>query len=156
MSPDHNTPLPTWAQFPDLELYMEQVLSLIERYAEPFFECAQEKKLTPSMVNNYVKHQLLPPPVKKKYTRDHLALLLIITALKNVLNLSEIKTLIKRSLEKESIENFYDSFGRQIEASLSALLEASCPPAPKPHDALDCAILALGYKLLAQRKLLAP
>ena len=135
---------------------MEQVLSLIERYAEPFFECAQEKKLTPSMVNNYVKHHLLPPPIKKKYRRDHLALLLIITALKNVLNLSEIKILINRRLEKESIESFYASFSGQIATSFSALLEASCSLMPKPHDALDCAILALGYKLLAQRKLLAP
>ena len=59
--------LPRWNALPDLELYMDQVLSLMERYLGnyPGFD---RKGLTAAMVNNYVKLGVMPPPVKKKYT----------------------------------------------------------------------------------------
>ena len=57
--------LPRWEELPDLELYMDQVLSLMDRYLGdcPGFD---RKGLTASMVNNYVKLGVMPPPVKKK------------------------------------------------------------------------------------------
>ena len=76
--------LPRWEELPDLELYMDQVLSLVERYLGdyPGFE---ERRLTASMVNNYVKMGVMPPPVKKRYSRVHLAYLLMICLLKAAL-----------------------------------------------------------------------
>ena len=71
--------LPRCNELPDLELYMDQVTSLIGRYLK------DDRELTASMVNNYVKHKAMPAPVRKKYTREHLAYLIVICTLKPVL-----------------------------------------------------------------------
>ena len=69
--------LPRWDELPDLDLYMDQVLSLIHRYLGPE-ESPDGKGLTSSMVNHYVKMHIMPPPEKKKYNRIHLAYLIAI------------------------------------------------------------------------------
>ena len=56
--------LPAWEELPDIELYMDQVVALTNRYLG---NVTKEKQLTASMVNNYVKMTALPEPVKKKY-----------------------------------------------------------------------------------------
>ena len=102
--------LPHWNELPDLELYMDQVLSLMERYlgSYPGFD---RKGLTASMVNNYVKLGVMPPPVKKKYTRVHLAHLIIICVLKPCLPIDCIKNMIASSAGAEEAEGAgYDRF----------------------------------------------
>ena len=67
--------LPSWESLPQLDLYMDQVMVLMERYLALFSD-GKDKLITPSMINNYVKLGLIPPPVKKKYSREHLARLM--------------------------------------------------------------------------------
>ena len=97
--------LPSWQDLPEIELYMDQVLSLVERYlgGYPGFD---DRGLTASMVNNYVKHGVLPPPQKKRYSREHLARLLVICLLKTSLPIAAIRQLTA----EEDIEQFYNSF----------------------------------------------
>jgi len=92
--------LPRWAELPDLELYMDQVLSLIERYlgSYPGFD---GRGLTASMVNNYVKLGVMPPPVRKKYTRVHLAYLIVICVLKASLPIDSIRNIVAASVLPE-------------------------------------------------------
>ncbi len=82
--------LPRWEEIPDLDLYMDQVLNLVRRHlgSYPGFE---ETGLTSSMVNNYVKAGLLPPPVRKRYATEHVARLFMICILKNSLPIAMIK-----------------------------------------------------------------
>lgn len=89
--------LPRWEELPDFDLYMDQVLALAGRYLGSGPETG-EKALTASMVNNYVKMGVMPPPVKKRYGRMHIAHLLAICVLKSVLSISEIRELIRREL----------------------------------------------------------
>ncbi|MBR3559977.1 MAG: DUF1836 domain-containing protein [Oscillospiraceae bacterium] len=119
--------LPRWAELPDLELYMDQVLSLIERYlgACPGFD---RKGLTASMVNNYVKLGVMPPPVRKRYTRVHLAHLVMICLLKSVLPIEVIRKLLLRSIEQRDESEVYDGFCDLFEAS-------ACRAASAEHDA---------------------
>ena len=97
--------LPAWQELPELELYMDQVLSLIARYlgGYPGFD---KRGLTAAMVNNYVKQGVLPAPKKKRYSRAHLAQLLIICLLKTSLPISDIRSLT----EGEDTEGFYQRF----------------------------------------------
>ena len=67
--------LPKWEELPDIELYMDQVIALTNRYLG---NRTKEKMLTSSMVNNYVKMKVMRAPVKKKYTRVHLIYLIVI------------------------------------------------------------------------------
>ena len=78
-----------WDRLPELELYMDQVITFLNKQLE-LFTMDGERLLTPSMINNYVKDGVLPRPVQKKYGREHLAMLMIIYMLKPVLSLPEI------------------------------------------------------------------
>ena len=101
--------LPRWTELPDLPLYMDQVLGLIDRYlgAYPGFD---KKGLTASMVNNYVKLGVMPPPVKKRYTREHLAHLIIICLLKTCFPIASIQKLVKYELAANEPREVYDRF----------------------------------------------
>ena len=118
------TGLPRWEELPDLELYMDQVLALIERYlgSYPGFD---RKGLTASMVNNYVKLGVMPPPVKKRYTRVHLAHLVMICLLKTSLPIEIIKKLLLRSIEQQSESAVYDDFCAAFERSARQAADAA-------------------------------
>ena len=62
--------LPDWEDLPAIELYMDQVITLLEQYLSVF---GGGKIITQPMINNYVKLEIMPPPVKKRYARRHLA-----------------------------------------------------------------------------------
>ena len=115
--------LPRWNELPDLELYMDQVLSLIERYLGSYagFE---RKGLTASMVNNYVKLGVMPPPVKKKYTRVHLAHLIMICVLKASLPIDLIGKLIKESTASQEESEVYNDFCEIFETSVKNAVSA--------------------------------
>ena len=89
--------LPRWNELPDLELYMDQVTSLVGRYLK------DDRELTASMVNNYVKHKAMPAPVRKKYTREHLAYLVVICTLKPVLPISTIRQMMVDELAEQDL-----------------------------------------------------
>ena len=114
--------LPRWAELPDLPLYMDQVLGLIERYlgAYPGFD---KKGLTSSMVNNYVKLGVMPPPVKKKYTRTHLAYLIVICLLKPCLPIAAVRALMAGEAESAPEQALYDRFCEAFERSNRAAAE---------------------------------
>lgn len=105
--------LPVWERLPDLELYMDQLLGLVARYMPAG---GDDKGLTAAMVNNYVKQKILPPPVKKRYQRSHLAALLMICAMKSVLPIASIQRLFASAGEDEGIARLYDDFCREYNA----------------------------------------
>ena len=102
--------LPAWDDFPALPLYMDQVIFLLNRYLAPLPEQAGEKRVTPAMINNYVKLKIIPPPVKKRYDRTHLADLIIVCVCKQTLNTADIKKLIPLSLSEQEIRCVYEDF----------------------------------------------
>lgn len=121
------TPLPRWADLPDLDLYMDQVLELVRRSLKKPFS-GDEKELTSSMVNNYVKHKVMPPPVRKRYGREHLACLIMICLLKRALPLPAIRSLLDAGREAETTPVFYDSFCASLDdAAAVALRDLEVP-----------------------------
>lgn len=99
--------LPTWEELPDIELYMDQVVALTNRYLG---NDTKEKMVTSSMVNNYVKMKVMPAPVKKKYTRTHLMYLIVICILKQVMPLSSVEVVLREGLTREEPAVFYTRF----------------------------------------------
>lgn len=92
---------------PNIDLYMDQVLTLFDKYF-PYNE--GEQVLTKTMINNYVKGGLIMPASKKKYSREHILVMIIICMLKRSMSLSEIKSLIDESGDMAEIENVYKKF----------------------------------------------
>jgi len=101
-----------WAQLPDIGLYMDQVMTYIDRqlnlYQQP--DSNQEHILTAAMINNYIKDQLVPRADKKKYAPEHLARLTLIGALKQVLSMQDLQTLLGGADGSEGINALYDRF----------------------------------------------
>ncbi|MBP0990841.1 MAG: DUF1836 domain-containing protein [Oscillospiraceae bacterium] len=114
--------LPRWEELPDLELYMDQVLSLIRKYLLPY-PGFDDNGLTASMVNNYVKAGILPAPVKKRYNRRHLSRLLIICLLKSSLSIADVRRLTL-SLSSTEEPMIYDRFCELAEQSAQEVVSA--------------------------------
>lgn len=88
-------------ELPNIDLYMDQLTSFMdERLKKTTRHPETDKILTKTMINNYAKNDLLPPPVKKKYTRDHVILLIFIYYFKNVLSINDIQTLLEPLKER--------------------------------------------------------
>ena len=79
---------------PNIDLYMDQVTTFMEDNLASTKRHDDDKILTKTMINNYTKNHLLPPPDKKKYSRDHILLMIFIYYFKNFLPISDIKTIL--------------------------------------------------------------
>ena len=85
---------------PSIELYMDQVTTFMDKQLANTKRFDSDKTLTKTMINNYTKNDLLPPPVKKKYSKEHIFLLIYIYYFKNSLSINDIQKILAPMLEK--------------------------------------------------------
>jgi hypothetical protein len=82
-------------EIPKIDLYMDQVLTFMtERLKRTARKSDKDKLLTKTMINNYVKNKVMIPPVKKKYGRDHILLLMVIYYMKSFLSIDDIRSIV--------------------------------------------------------------
>ena len=81
---------------PEIELYMDQVTKFLDTHLQKNSrgDSGEDKTLTKTMINNYTKNKLLPPPDKKKYTKEHIIMLISIYYLKNFISISDIQKML--------------------------------------------------------------
>ena len=128
---------PRWDEFPAIELYMDQVLSILENSLSGFSH--GERTITSSMINNYVKQKIVKPPVKKKYDRVHLSYLYAVSILKPLMSISDICRGIAIVLRKFEIKEAYDIFCSELEGALKDVFSEN----GAAEGAVDCAETAL-------------
>ena len=109
--------LATWDQLPEFAVYCDQLLQIVQDELS-FLHIGEEKLITKSMVNNYVKWGMIPKPEKKKYERLHIASVIIITVLKQIMPISSIKEGIELQILQYGQEKAYDSFCEVFEKSM--------------------------------------
>ncbi len=80
---------------PSIELYMDQITTFMDKQLQGNKRHEEDKILTKTMINNYSKNALLPPSDKKKYSKDHIILLIYIYYLKNFLSINDIQNLLQ-------------------------------------------------------------
>ena len=104
--------IPSWDELPMLDLYMDQVIVLMNRYLKTFVIKGDDdaQLITPPMINNYVKLKIMPAPIKKKYSKIHLAYLIIICSLKQTLSMAIIQKIIPFDLEEHQVIEIYKDF----------------------------------------------
>ena len=85
---------------PAIDLYMDQVTTFIESQLAPSNHRKDGKLLTKTMINNYAKNDLLPPPEKKKYNKDHMLTLIFIYYFKSVMSISDIQSIMNPITDK--------------------------------------------------------
>lgn len=112
--------LPRYDEIPSIELYMDQVLTFIDD-SLTLIANPDEKILTSSMVNNYVKQKIIPLPSNKRYRKEHVASLIAVCLLKKVFSISSIHSLLVLSSNSYDPEDAYNFFCRTVEESLRKL-----------------------------------
>ena len=137
---------------PDIELYMDQVTTFMDsRLKNAARNPEVDKILTKTMINNYAKNNLLPPPEKKKYTKEHVLTLIFIYYFKNILSISDIQSILNPITDKYfgkdgsySLEDIYrEVFGlehqetQNLMKDLARKFNTSCQTFPDaaPEDA---------------------
>ena len=82
-------------EIPGIDLYMDQVTTFMDEHLKNTKRYPEDKVLTKTMINNYAKNNLLPAPNKKKYSREHILLLIFIYYFKNILSINDIEELFR-------------------------------------------------------------
>lgn len=116
--------MPRHHELPDIDCYMDQVISIMEKHLY-ILSSGGSKFITPAMINNYVKLGLIPPPIKKRYTREHLCHLYIICSLKSVIAIPAISELIGVLTKSRPIFEVYDLFCEAYENMLRRAAETA-------------------------------
>ena len=141
-----------WEQLPDFPLYMDQVLSYMDRQILRFEE---DDGLTSAMVNNYTKSGLLPRAEGKKYNRTHLAYLTAICVLKRVMSAKDMEMVLSAQLEQrqnvgEGYDQFRDSLGKALNL-ITEMMEAYNQPEDIADAAIHFALLAYAAEVASSR-----
>lgn len=113
--------IPRWNEFPSIDLYLDQVVSLLENHLNNYIKSDSEKEnklVTKTMINNYVKHNIIKPPVNKKYNKEHLACLFVIFILKQIYSITDIKKLIDLAIKTSSPQQSYNQFCIELEEAI--------------------------------------
>ncbi len=107
-----------WEDWPDIDLYMDQVISYLEHYMEYFRIYEDEKLITPSIINNNTKDGVLPKPFKKKYSRALLSNLLLFCITRQVLSGPELAAMLRELNTAEDFCEIHTQFGETLEQEL--------------------------------------
>ncbi|MCI6568029.1 MAG: DUF1836 domain-containing protein [Dysosmobacter sp.] len=141
-----------WEQLPDFPLYMDQVLSYMDRQILRFEE---DDGLTSAMVNNYTKSGLLPRAEGKKYNRTHLAYLTAICVLKRVMSAKDMEMVLSAQLEqRQNVGEGYDQFRDSLDKALNLItemMEAYNQPEDIADAAIHFALLAYAAEVASSR-----
>ncbi|MCI8494466.1 MAG: DUF1836 domain-containing protein [Lachnospiraceae bacterium] len=110
---------------PNIDLYMDQVTTFMDSQLAISKRHPDDKILTKTMINNYAKNNLLPPPVKKKYSKEHLLALIFIYYFKNILSIGDIQAILNPLTDKYfasslnfNLEDIYSEVFRLAESEI--------------------------------------
>lgn len=118
-------------EVPDIPLYMDQVTTFMEEHLKDFRRYENDKIMTKTMINNYAKSNLIPAPEKKKYSKDHVLLFIMIYYLKSFLSITDIEKLFSK-ITKDYFNNaeaaydlkdLYADFCKMVEANRNDITE---------------------------------
>ena len=126
-------------------MYMDQVVSYLNRRLS-FLESGEDPVLTPSMVNNYVKAEILARPNQKRYDRDQLAELYMLCSIKQALPMQQIADVMAECKRLGTTEEIYRQFAQ---AQKAACLSCQKAILPKRKDKEELWQLALSFALQA-------
>lgn len=153
--------IPRFSELPRVPLYKDQVIIYLENLISILNVSNEEKLLTPTMINNYVKQKVVSPPKDKKYNEKHIAYLVVVCVLKQVFSLQDICTLINLQIGKCPIDVAYDYFCTEFEEALKSVFvtrDFSYPDSAikisKESEILRSTVMAVAHKLYIQTEIL--
>lgn len=114
--------IPRWEELPNIELYVDQVICFLDNALSKYVSKEKEGHvITKSMINNYVKHEVIKPAINKKYNKEHIANLFVVCILKPLYSINDISTLVKASIKNIPAQTIYNNFCLNLENAISAV-----------------------------------
>ena len=142
-------------EIPNIDLYMDQITTFMDSQLASSKRHDSDKILTKTMINNYAKNNLLPPPEKKKYTKEHVLTLIFIYYFKSILSISDIQHILGPitdkyfgqkgdyclediyrevfSLEHQETKNIMKDLAKKFSTSMGTFPDASADDADLLH-----------------------
>lgn len=157
---------------PSIELYMDQVTTFMDKHLSKNKRNEDDKTLTKTMINNYTKNDLLPPPNKKRYSKEHIILLIYIYYLKNVVSINDIQTMLTPLIEdfyenpkapyslEEIYSTMYELEKRQYFNTEHSIvktygtIERAFPEGDNEYIKKMCFLSMIGYDIFMKKKLM--
>lgn len=148
--------IPRWEELPSIDLYLDQVVTLIDKFLLPYLGNEDDSILiTKTMINNYVKQGIIKPPEKKKYNKEHIACLFVISSLKSVYSISNIADLINLGITDFKIDYSYNKFCTLFEYALKSIFKNKKIDFPKSNSQeeilLQNVIQSVAYKIYVEK-----
>lgn len=140
-----------WEDIPDIDLYMDQVLSYMHRQHAGL---DLGENLTAAMINNYIKKDLLPRAKGKKYDRQHIAYLTAICLLKQVLSVTDTGKLLREELpnrQEPEIRQFYEIYRKVMDEEFQEVSSFLTESADRRELALRLAVGSYARKLACEQ-----
>ena len=145
-------------EIPDLEIYMDQLTTYLDKRLSFYSREAEAPFITRSMVNNYSKARLLPPPVSKRYSRIHMMVLSLICQLKRLFTIQDLGRLLAPVSQEKQAEGLYRLFleaQREVFAHTPEMTRELLAPRDEEGDGLEeKSALVVQLAVRAQRDLL--
>ena len=113
-----NFHIPRYNELPTMELYSDQLITYLLEHLHPIQIDKKDPLITTSMVNSYVKCGLIPPTNKKRYTKRHIAYLIVICVFKQIYSIPKIVQMINIQTQLFETEIAYDYFCTELENAL--------------------------------------
>ncbi len=111
---------------PNIDLYMDQVTTFMNDHFKKYKRNEKDNIVTKTMINNYTKNKIIPPSHKKKYSKNHIVLLLLTFHLKNILSINDIKALLNavtKKYDETKSENSLDLFSNELEKLYNSFID---------------------------------
>lgn len=139
--------LTQYEKLPDIDLYMDQVITYLEKQLRTFQLSSLDKQITSSMINNYVKGEVIPSPTAKRYSKEHIALILEVCLLKKALSISNIKNILDSNYKDTDFANTYNDFAKASSDTLHNVAENTLKSLKEIEANDQKALLDLALKL---------
>lgn len=151
---------PRWDELPSVALYMDQVVVVVKN-ALSLFGDEHDPIVTPAMINNYVKQQLIEPAQKKKYGKHQVSRLVVVNFFKKVFSMQEILVVINTMADVYGIEAAYNLFCDELEKYLKLIFVTGGHDIPfssekDGHFLMQTALVSVLTKLKVQGGLQPP
>lgn len=164
--------LPT--DIPNIDLYMDQVTSFMDKHLASSKRYEDDKILTKTMINNYTKNKLLPPPEKKRYSREHMLILIFIYYFKGFLPLNDIQSILKPITDRffgsengfgisDIYSELYTLGSEQIGKSCREIMNsfhdsansfADCPAEEREFLQMFCFVCMLSFDIYVKKEII--
>lgn len=149
---------PRYEELPDISLYLDQVLTTVNQALAPL-AC---EAVTGAVISNYVKNGAVPPPEKKKYRRDHLVYILVITILKKIFTIQQVARFFEIQQKTYPLPVAYNFFCSELENALKEAFDFTGMPLPvietvrTPQTILvRSVVLSVANKVYVEQKFLS-